>query len=482
MTMNRYKTICYCVVFLGLFCPMLLADEQIGTQPNFVIIMGDDASYHDFGCWGNKDVKTPNIDRLADEGIRMTRFYSPAAVCSPLRQTLLTGMYPVRNGAYPNHSRVYPGVQSLPNYLAPLGYRTTCVGKQHFNPPENYPFDKTIGMIGEDRNRPAGTVSNFENLEAFVRMNPEKPFCLYVASNEPHHPWDKGDPSAYEASELKLPPYFVDTLETRRGLKRYYAEITHLDSQVGLVLDLLEKTGHADDTLVFFFSEQGSNFPHCKWTLYDTGIRVAAIARWPGKIKAGSENPALIQYIDILPTLLELAGGKPESCETGQPDVNGKKGFDGRSIKDVLMGEKTTFRDYVFAQHTARGIINGPEAYATRMVTDGRWKLIYNIHHDREFQNAAVNTVFYKSWVAKGENGDIFAKEQVERYVKRPEWELYHLETDPWEMTNVADLPKNTEIKANLKKELDQWMYQQGDLGHETEMKALERMQSGQEN
>lgn len=448
------------------------ADERVEERPNFVIIISDDASFHDFGCWGNKDVKTPNIDKLADEGIRLTKFYSPAAVCSPLRQALLTGMFPVRNGAYPNHAKVYPGVRSLPHYMSELGYQSICVGKKHFNPPESFPFDFEIGMIGEDGNRSREKLSNLEQLEMFIKGSDEKPFCIYVASNEPHTPYNKGDASVYNAEELTLPPYMVDTPETRRALKNYYAEITHLDGQVGAVLGLLEKTGHENDTLVFFFSEQGSSFPHGKWTLYDVGIRVAAVARWPEKIKPKSENPALIQYVDLVPTLVELAGGDPEVCKTGRADADGKDGFDGKSFADVLFGKKDTLRDYAYAQHTSRGIIAGPEMYGTRAVTDGNWKLIYNIHHDKEFKNTAINTPIYKSWVAKGNEGDAFAKEQSERYRKRPEWELYDLKVDPWELKNVADNPENAETLKKLQKELRAWMKQQGDKGHETEMEA----------
>ncbi|MDR1924943.1 MAG: sulfatase [Planctomycetaceae bacterium] len=455
-----------------------MGQEKSSSKPNFVIIISDDSSFHDFGCWGNTDVKTPNIDRLAEQGMRLTHFYSPAAVCSPTRQALLTGLYPVRNGAYPNHSRVYPKVKSLPYYLDALGYKTICVGKQHFNPIENYPFHKFIGMIGEDKKRSSGETSHLEQLEQleqFVKDSPEKPFCLYIASHEPHSPWNKGDASIYDAKKLKLPPYFVDTPETRRALKRYYAEVTYLDGQVGKVLQLLEKTGHIDDTFIFFFSEQGSSLPHGKWTLYDVGVRVAAVVRLPGKIKAGSVSPAIIQYIDVLPTIIELAGGDPKTIETGQPDALGNKGFDGKSFKNVLFGTENMLRDYAFAQHTSRGIIQGPEYYASRMVTDGHWKLIYNIDYKSEFKNSAVNNEVYQSWVEKGKKGDAFAKEQAERYVKRPEWELYDLTNDRWEMTNIADAPENTAIKTKLKTALKKWMEQQGDLGHETEIKASER-------
>jgi len=460
------------------FLAVAAEGEQGVKPPNIVIFIADDATYHDFGCWGNKEVRTPNIDRLAEQGMRLTQFYSSAAVCAPLRQALLTGMYPIRNGAYPNHSRVYPNVKSLPHHLQSLGYRSICVGKKHFAPAACYPFDMEIGMIGEDAPRATGP-SNLTRLERFINRDPNQPFCLYIASNEPHSPWNKGDVSVYDEKTFVLPPYLVDTPETRLDQKNYYAEINHLDGQVGMVLDLLEKTGRTNDTIVFFFSEQGSSVPHAKWSLYDAGIRVAAIVRFPGTVKPGSESATLVQYVDILPTLIDLAGGNPATLETGQPDANGDKGFDGKSFKDSLLGKEGKIRDYAFSQHTTRGIIAGSPAYASRMVTDGHWKLIWNIHHDKEFRNILSNSVLFKSWLAKAESGDAFAQERTAWFTKRPEWELYDLKTDPWELTSIADKPENAAIKAKLQNALEQWMQQQGDLGHETEMRAHERQAPG---
>lgn len=468
------------ILFGGLFVSVSAVESPTTTptvppKPNIVMFIADDASFFDFGCWGSPNAKTPNIDRLAQEGVRFTKFYSPASVCSPLRQALLTGMFPIRNGAYPNHAKVYPDVKSLPTHLKQLGYRTACVGKTHFAPAANFPFDMMTGAIDPE------TSPNVKTLETFLTTATEsqQPFCVYIASNEPHSPWTKGDRSAIDPQKLVLPPYMVDTPETRHSLQGYYAEIAVLDNQVGLVLDMLDKTGHRDDTIVFFFSEQGNSLPHSKWTLYDAGIRTATITRWPGVIKPGSECSALVQYVDILPTLIDIAGGKATDCKTGRPDTNGYEGFDGISFADVLSGKKTTLRDFAYSQHTANGISNGPPAYATRSVTDGEWKLIYNVHFDKKFQNVETNSVVYRSWVAEGEKGNAFAKEQAERYVQRPEWELYHLTTDPWELENVANKPANRAIRAKLKLALETWMRQQGDKGDETERKAREHQARG---
>ncbi|MDR1484003.1 MAG: sulfatase [Planctomycetaceae bacterium] len=440
-------------------------------KPNFVIIIGDDSSYLDYGFNGSPNVKTPNLDRLAGEGLRFTRFYSPASVCSPLRQALLTGLYPVRNGAYPNHAKIYDGIKSLPVYLKALGYRTACVGKTHFAPFSSYSFDSFFKTIEQNDNKKQSELKKVEN---FVKETGDEPFLLYVASHEPHSPHNKGDVSVYDSELIKLPPYLVDTVETRRELVRYYAEITYLDWQVGQVIAMLERLGRAENTLILFFSEQGNDLPHGKWTLYDGGIRVAAAARWAGKIKAGTKSNAIVQYVDVVPTLVELAGGDPAELKAGKADANGNEGLDGKSFADILLGKKTELRKYAFAQFTGRGINQGPLAYASRAVTDGQWKLIKNIHYDKEFKNAAIKNAVYKSWVQKGQNGDAFAKEQAERYVKRPQWELYNLNSDPHELKNLADNSENKEIFDKLKSELENWMKQQGDQGNKTELEAYE--------
>jgi N-sulfoglucosamine sulfohydrolase len=452
------------------------------TRPNLVVIIADDLSWHDVACFGPTDAKTPHLDRLAREGLRLTEFHSPAAVCAPTRQALLTGLFPVRSGAYPNHSRVEDGTRSLPYYLKALGYRTACIGKTHFGPAESFPFDQFLGgaptrgpQAGKSHAGDAEDADDHDldggQLERFIKAGGE-PFFAYIAPHEPHSPWTKGDPSAYDPQQIKLPPYLVDTPETRRARAHYYAEVTVLDQEVGQMLQALEKTGHSRDTLVLFFSEQGSSLPHGKWTLYDPGIHVAAIARWPGQIKPGGVSPALIQYVDVAPTLIACAGGDPLTCDTGCPDATGNRHFDGLSFLDVLLGKRDTLRDMVFAQHTTRGIIKGSEAYGSRAVFDGRWKLIVNLEPELAFRNVEVGGAVFTSWLEKGRRGDVFAAEQAARYLRRPAVELYDHSNDPWELTNVAEQPANAAVIARLRLRLDAWMRQQGDRGDATERAA----------
>src|SRR5205814_1700012 len=153
---------------------------------------------------------------------------------------------------------------------------------------------------------------------------------------DPHSPWTRGPTNLYDPAKLRLPPWMHDNRETRRSLADYYAEVTRLDQQVGACLRALEQSGQAANTLVLFVSEQGNSFPDGgKWSLYDSGIRTATFVRWPGKIKAGTQNQALLEYVDVAPTFIEAAGGEPAKLDTGCADAAGRRGFDGRSFLQV---------------------------------------------------------------------------------------------------------------------------------------------------
>ena len=462
--MKRRDFIRVCGASAGLAAaPVFARRSPRRERPNVLLILADDMTYHDLGCYGNPQVHTPNLDRLAGEGVRFQRAFNSAPMCAPTRMSLYTGIHPVRNGAHPNHSRVYPDVQSWPHYLDALGYRAAIIGKRHEAPAENFPFEY---LGGHHHDNGEGLDLDLSKARAFMGEHTSEPWSLVVASNQPHRPWNRGVPRAYDPSALALPPYLVDTPETREALARYYAEIAYADHQVGRVLQALRETGQAEDTLVIFLSEQGSNFPHCKWTCYDTGVRSAALVRWPGVVEAGRTTGAMIQYVDVLPTLLEAAGGAPEEHD-----------FDGRSFLPVLRGERNAHHDYAFSVQTSKGIYNGPDAYGIRTVRSEHYRLIWNLNWESEFQNTVTKGFGpYQSWERKAEAGDPFARKRVRWYQKRPQFELYDLREDPFELDNQAEVPAYQLVRERLKTELDRWMAQQGDRGAATERAALERM------
>jgi uncharacterized sulfatase len=209
--------------------------------------------------------------------------------------------------------------------------------------------------------------------------------------------------------------------------------------------------------------------------LYDTGVRNSAIVRWPGVIPAGSRSTALMQFVDVPPTFIELAGGDPAKLDTGCPDANGNRFMDGRSLVPVLKGQATKFRDLVFAQHTTVGVIGYKEPYPSRMVRDTRFKLIRNLAPENTFSIGGIHgSEPFLSWQADAKSNPALAA-RVQWLFKRPGEELYDLQNDPFEMKNLAADPQHADTKARLQKELDAWMRQQGDKGLETEMLAPSR-------
>ena len=437
--------------------------QSSDSKPNILIILADDLHWRDLGTTGNPDVYSPNIDQLAQDGMRLNGFFASSAVCSPMRHALYTGLYPFRSGAYPNHTKVDPDTRSVFHHLRGLGYRVGLVGKEHISPPEAFPFEE-ISSNPPD-------LSDLNEVAAFVTQDEQQPWFMVFASHHPHSPWRSGPRERYDANKLTLPSWLHDNQVTRNALADYYAEISALDEQVGSLLGLIKAAGQESNTIVWFFSEQGSQLPFGgKWSLYDNGIRVAGFVRWPGRIPPGSSTEAMVQYVDVVPTLVEIAGGDPLGSDTGTQD--GKRGFDGRSFLPVLAGELSEHRQYVFAQHTTVGVYGYRDPYPSRSVRDERYKLIRNLASENEFWiNGIHNHPVYKSWQGDAAS-DPWLAEQVKWLSHRPAVELYDLRHDAFEKNNLAGHAGYAKTESRLGKALDRWMRQQGDLGLETELNA----------
>ncbi|MEM0895972.1 MAG: sulfatase [Verrucomicrobiota bacterium] len=440
-----------CLLFLSLV--VLVSSLGAGEKPNFLFVIADDCTFRDIGCYGGQ-ARTPHIDKLATEGMRFTRCFQAAPMCSPTRHNIYTGLYPVKSGAYRNHTFAEDGTKSVCHFLGRAGYRVALSGKTHIKPEAVFPFEYSV----KEKNPDMGVI---DGIFADTAAGGE-PFCVFACSNEPHTPWDKGDPSQYDAASLKLPPYFADTAVTREQMTKYLAEITYYDSQVGELMGLLDKHGLADNTVVVVVSEQGSSFPFAKWTCYDSGLQSACIVRWPGMVEAGSVSDAMIEYVDVLPTFLDAAGLK-------RPKI-----LDGESFVPVLKGETTEHKEFVYGIMTTKGIINGSDHYGIRSVRSGQYKYIVNLTPEIKFQNACVKSPSFVSWMDAAAAGDEMAAERVKRYQHRPGEELYDVVADPYEWTNLADNPAHAEAKETLKAELERWMKDCGDLGQATELAAPE--------
>ena len=431
---------------------------QAQSPPNVLVIMADDCTFNDLPAYGGQNAKTPHIDKLAREGLLFRRAYLSEAMCQPCRAELFSGQYPTRNGCAWNHSASRNSVTSMPHHLGPLGYRVGLAGKVHVKPKKVFPFEEIDGFDSNCVRNPTRP-HQLSGISEFIGRDQQKPFCLVVALVEPHVPWVMGDASQYPPATIKLPPNLADTPRTRQDFSAYLAEITYMDGQVGEILKVLEESGKANDTLVLFTSEQGSQFPGCKWTNWDTGIHTGLIARWPEKIEGGRTTDAVVQYADILPTLLTLAGG----------DCNGKP-YDGRSFAGVLRGEETSHRQYAYGLHN--NIPEGPR-YPIRTVTDGEWRYIRNLLPEEIYiekhlmgikGTGALNNPYWATWLRDSWNNPHTYK-VVRRYMRRPAEQLFHTAEDPYEMSNLAGTPEFSEIQKKLSMELDRWMKRQGDPG-----------------
>ena len=434
------------------------------SLPNILLFISDDCTFRDLGCYGGTNIKTPNIDKFAAEGMQFTRCFQAASMCSPTRTNLYTGIYPVKSGGYPQNTFVKEGTKSIVQYLALAGYTTAILGKTHVSPKEAFPFNY-LGDPGDDL--------DFPKMDQFLSETAQskRPFCLFVCSHQPHAPFTKGDPSKINPDKIQLPPYFVDTKETRSEFSKYLAEIEYMDGEFGTCLEILKKHGYSENTLVVFTSEQGNQFPFAKWTCYGNGLQTAFLARWPERIKTGTISNAMIEYVDVVPTFIETAGLKVPAT------------IDGKSFLPVLTGKKNSHKKYVYAVQTTRGIIQGSDNYGMRTIRSERFRYILNLNPEATFQNIVTNSVasggkFYKSWIDKAAT-DSLAKQLVFKFAHRPAEELYDVVNDPLEMNNIANDSRLASVKKDLKERLVKWMEQQGDKGQQTEMEALEHQTKG---
>lgn len=452
----------YFLLYLPFFSQMLVATATFsqkhsgltgsGDRPNIIVIMADDLDSRQLSCYGGKNLQTRHIDRLATEGLKFNNLIASEAMCVPTRASLFTGLYPARHGAYQNHKPVYKGLKSVAHYLQKLDYRVGLTGKDHVTrPKEIFPFQIVPGF---EKNCVATTDEYFlDSIAAFVK-NKNHPYCLFVMSVNPHAPWTVGDPSEFDPGKLILPPHWVDTELTRKHFAKYLAEVRRLDNQVGDILKLLESQGQLDNTIVMFLGEQGPQFPGGKWTLYDNGQRSSMLIRWPEGIAEARETDAIVQYEDITPTLIALAGG--EAIE----------GLDGKSFLSVIEGQSATFRRFAFGIHNNRP--EGP-AYAIRSIRNERYKLILNLNADSNYyikymMNPNKPNLAYTSWLNKAET-DEQARFLTQRIAKRPSVEFYDLQQDPYELKNIADDERYKKDIKGMTKRLSAWMKDQGDPG-----------------
>lgn len=428
----------------------LARDGQSGQRPNIVMVFSNDITRRDFGCYGNEVVKTPNIDRLSREGMTFTNVFTSSPQCAPSRAALYTGLYPIRNGAHPNHSDVKPGIRSMAHYMRALGYRPVVTGVTHIRPwAESFPFETMArGQV------------------AALLANPgPKPICLIMCEFGAHDMWpNPKNLHPYEPETLDIPSYQVDTPETRAHRARYYSNITETDVQVGRLLEQLKQAQLEDKTLFVFAADHGTGWPHEKLTLYDAGINIPFIVRWPGRVAAGTRSDALCSIVDVLPTFMEAAGGNVAQVVA---DAGGEP-LDGRSFLPVLLGQRPEHHSEVYGVFTWDVMV----AYPMRAIRTRTHKYIWNIdshfaypsRYAADDPHSAGKGEIWQSWVRKAAT-DPHAAARVPAELFRPSEELYDIRRDPHEMENLAARPEHQAVLSSIRDTLKAWMRQQGDAG-----------------
>lgn len=448
-----YLSILFVSAIFLIRCTSKLNNSTIvkDKRPNIILFVADDHGLDAIGAYGNPIIKTPNLDKLAAEGVKFTNAYCTSASCAASRSVILSGKFGHATGSYGHvhdyhHFSTYQDETSLPIIMEKEGYETARIGKYHVAPEKVYHFNRVL------KANPRNTVEMAQKCKPI--LNSDKPFFLYFCTDDPHRgkstepgQWDapnsfgneKGDfkdteQIIYNPDEVLVPPFLPDTKETREEIAQYYQSISRIDQGFGLLMKMLKESEKAKNTIVIYISDNGMAFPGAKTTVHEPGIKLPCIIKDPTKNLDGTVNNALISWVDLTPTILHMA----------KIDFK-KEQFHGKSFNSIL--EKTNPKgwDEIYASHTFHEITM---YYPMRVVRNKNYKLIWNIAWRLEYPFAS-DLWDSSTWQSiYRTDKKYFGNKKVEDYLFRPEFELYDLEKDPNELNNLAS---NKEFKIILK-------------------------------
>ena len=447
---------------LHIFAVAAVAAEK----PHILFLLSDDHSYPYLSCYGDPNVHTPTLDQLAAEGLRCHRFFTAAPQCVPSRAALLTGRSPVAaritrfSSPLPRDEIIFPEL-----LREQAGYYTGICGRQYHLDGSVPKQDSVLGQLLQQHGLKTFSnrvdyldASKGEGVEAKVaefldRRPADRPFCLWVNFNNPHHPWNELTARPDPAS-LKLPPAWPDLPGLREQLADYCGEVNRVDLQVKAVLDVLEQRELKDRTLIVFAGDNGQALPRGKGSLYDAGCNVPLLVRWPGVVKPGGDSRALLSGEDLAPTLLAAAG------------VPVPARMSGVSFLPLLRGEAFTPRRYVFTERGPHGSApvradmssNGYDL--SRAVRSDRYKLIYNATPWIPY--APVDSTAGAGWqqvLAEHAAGRLTPELDAAYFtLPRPVYELYDLANDPGELKNLSGSKEHAGVERELRRALAEKM------------------------
>ena len=408
--------------------------------PNVIVFVSDDLGWRDTGPYGNTEVHTPAIDRLAKTGLTVEYAFGTSPQCSPSRISMLSGKYPHATRTEDLHTPLPEAERILPSYLQTRGYFTGSMAKTHFGPAAERQFQ----WYSKE------TAASFAD---FLKQAGNRRFFLWVGFHEPHRPYrDTEGPQRHAPERVTVPPHLADTPETRADLARYYDAIARSDRAIGLMLDELERRNLRDSTLIVFLSDNGAPFPREKGTLYDSGTRTPLIFSWPGVIASGARyDRGLVSTVDLAPTILDLAG---------LPAI---RGLQGRSMRELLTApESYAAREHVFSERNWHDCDEHQRAVRT-----ARFKLIRTDAYTELPLCTAADIGASPSFIALRRLAETRGLSPAQRLLfqsPRPRLELYDLSADPWELRNLAGDPAYGAVVRELADTLQGWMEASGDF------------------
>ncbi|MDB4331929.1 sulfatase [bacterium] len=438
--MHRIANTLFLLACLGL--PSVQSAENQKSEPtNFVIFVADDMAWDDSGPYGNQNVRTPNMDRLAVEGMRFDQAYLTCSSCSPSRCSMLTGRYPHNTGAGELHLPLPKDQTMLTTPLRAMGYWTAVVGKWHLGNAAAEQVDFRKGS------KPDAMGAAW--VEAIENRPKDRPFFMWAAHSDPHRAYAPGAVTPPHAPErVSIPAFLPDTPDVREDLALYYDEVSRFDEHIGMVLEELESQGLTESTMILVISDNGRPFPHCKTMVTVPGVRTPFIAKLPNRIPAGTTNQQVISSIDIAPTILELAGVKP--LDTMQ----------GKSLRRTLMDPKQVIRKHAFSEHNWHDY----RAFE-RAAFDRQYCYVRNWLPSTPATPPAdaVNSPTYREMKRLFKEGKLTDEQQACMMTPRREEFLFDTIKDPNCLNNLAEDPGMISRLKQLRLALDAWQKRTGD-------------------
>lgn len=439
---------------LALFALCSLLSALNAQRANVLLIVSEDNG-QELSSYGEPYVRTPNLDKLASEGVLFKNAYVAQAGCSQSRASFLTGLYPHQNGQIGLATwkfRMYDeNTPNLSRSFKEAGYRTGIIGKLHVNPESAFRWDfEAISKSNFNRDdlpgyaREAKTFINAGDAPFFLSIN-------YPDAHRPFIPQVDGIPSKPLTGEDVTPlDYFgLDNKQLRQNTADHYNCMMRLDTLIGDLLQVLEESGKAEDTLVVYIGDHGADMLRGKRTSYEGGTRIPFIVRWPGQTKTNLVSTELVSLIDLAPTVFEATGITPI------PNLPG------RSLIPLLKGEPTEWRTHLFTEFHIHSAHN---YYPQRTIQNDRYKLILSLmpgitnpgyqFTNNRFFDSLMDTINLAPEPIRS------AYYQMEKPAK---FQLYDLKNDPHEFNNLANDPKHSRILADLQTRLQQWREETND-------------------